>query len=800
MKDKSCIAWILGLLLFAFIVFLPLLHSGYTNDDSMNSFLKGTLIEQNITIVGFIFLYIKSWILTTGRFFPLSTLNFLVFMFTNLFEYKFIVISTIIIDVFLFALLIKNLTGSRALSLFSILILPILFQIRLTHDPILGYYIIPMVTLYTIISLNFFVMFFINKKFYFYLLSLLFFTISLLSYEATYPFFILFFILSLSYFIKESNTMGALKIAFPFLAITVLCGSISLILLRFVMGLGANNTRYGIDLSSNVYPAALIEQISAAFPLIYYIVDPQNLFHYTTKNLANIISINSFFIFIIYVILFVYVSKSFLTEISSNNKRHINTRVLLFLGLSFLVLPGIIVSMVPTYQKYIICWGSGYLPVFISYFGVMFLLIYFIILILSRIRLNKFNIYIILFFAISIAFIGTINYNNNLSVIDQSNEYWLYPRSIIEEGARDGLFSQASNNSTLIIDNADSYPWDQKAFYIMISGVEFKHVLSASHPATTNLVSEIQNILPRTSQSRYVHKFSEKDNIYYLNYSAKSDNEGYAILSPRINDLIISNETILEVTSSYAYIYIKSPNIGSENLARYIEIHGYLINSTDSSIKPFIVEKGDLDLLSHGKDWILFRLHKKDSLVELRSLYIGILQKKGNDQITFNKSTFLLSNAKDEIFHVGFENGLPGKGIVFNPIHLNDSFTIMLNLKPAVTQVPYAAIIGNHPGKGYEGFVIQQNSVNRNEYIFGFGNGKEWLPNIKFNLTENRLDHLLIDVRKNQTSIYVDGKFIGSVNTIESIKNSNMPLYVGNWVNGDRPFNGVIDEIKITNR
>jgi hypothetical protein len=138
-------------------------------------------------------------------------------------------------------------------------------------------------------------------------------------------------------------------------------------------------------------------------------------------------------------------------------------------------------------------------------------------------------------------------------------------------------------------------------------------------------------------------------------------------------------------------------------------------------------------------------------------------------------------------------------GKVLYPIYLNESFFMEILVRPYKGQVAYAAILGNHPGKGYEGFVIQQNSVNQNEYAFGFGNGKEWLPNIKFNLTENKLNNLSINVKKNQTSVHIDGKFIGSVDTIESIENSDMPLYIGNWVGGDRPFNGSIEEIKIIN-
>lgn len=193
--------------------------------------------------------------------------------------------------------------------------------------------------------------------------------------------------------------------------------------------------------------------------------------------------------------------------------------------------------------------------------------------------------------------------------------------------------------------------------------------------------------------------------------------------------------------------------------------------------------------ISRNSEIILFEKGRKNNL-------------KDDFKLSFSNQSLLHYRYDTNTFsYISKDGGSELPGIkVLDPIYLNKDFSIEILVRPNKEQVPYAAILGNHPGKDYfEGFVIQQNSVNQNEYTFGFGNGKNWLPNIKFNLTENRLNHLLIDVRQNTTSIHVNGKFAGSVNTIESIKNSDMPLYIGNWVGGDRPFNGVVNEIRIIN-
>lgn len=641
MKEKSFTISMLGVFIFAFFILMPMLHSGYTNDDSVYSFLfRGSSIEKNISIMEIVLTSIKTWLVSTGRFFPLSDLSMLAVIYTNLFTYKIIVLLTILANIYLFGYLIKNLTGSESLSLLSVLVTPILFQIRLNHDPILGYYIIQLTTLFMLISLNLFVLFLINRKLGPYLLALLFYIISLLTYEITYPFFVFYFILALGYSRKKSNAIKSIKVAIPFFAAPVAGGLINLFL-RFFFGWGITNTTYAFNPALNIYPFTVIKQSFAAIPLVYYIVDPQNIFRDTTKDLANIISVNSVFIFIIYLVIFTYLSKSFLDELSIHTES-INMNILLSLGLSFLVLPSILVSLVPTYQKYVINWGSGYIPVFVSYFGFMFIFIYFICILMNNIRTGRINIPIILIVALLVATVGTINYNNNNLIIKQSNEFWLYPRALIEDGIKSGLFNEISNNSTLLVDNADTYihPWDGKTFYLMMSGIRFRYVWSSGRPLYVFLMSDDPyHILPRAAfvkdyKNRHEYNLASFNNISYIKYGAKSDSDGYAILSPSIKNLIISNDTIYNATSDYAYIYIKSSNIGLENQAKHIEIHGHWVNGLDSSIRPFILDESSLDPLSYSKDWILFRLHMSDKLLDLRSLSIDIFPGNGEKPIS----------------------------------------------------------------------------------------------------------------------------------------------------------------------
>ncbi|MCX5823823.1 MAG: LamG domain-containing protein [Deltaproteobacteria bacterium] len=106
--------------------------------------------------------------------------------------------------------------------------------------------------------------------------------------------------------------------------------------------------------------------------------------------------------------------------------------------------------------------------------------------------------------------------------------------------------------------------------------------------------------------------------------------------------------------------------------------------------------------------------------------------------------------------------------------------------------------MGNHPGYNYfEGFAIQQDGEQEGTYSFGFGNGKTWLPGVKFQLPTGRRFHIAIVVERNKIKVFRNGELVGDADATDVLKNSGIPLSVGNWVNKDRPFHGSIEEIRI---
>src|SRR5262249_33607130 len=128
---------------------------------------------------------------------------------------------------------------------------------------------------------------------------------------------------------------------------------------------------------------------------------------------------------------------------------------------------------------------------------------------------------------------------------------------------------------------------------------------------------------------------------------------------------------------------------------------------------------------------------------------------------------------------------------------LGRDFTVEVILKPESDQVPLATIVGNHPGVDYfEGFVVHQHAPN----VYGLivGDGQAWHHVLTFELEPSRWSYLALVVQGPTVRAYIDGKLAasGGVDGVV-MRNSTMPLVIGNWPGRNRPFHGFIKEARI---
>jgi hypothetical protein len=264
------------------------------------------------------------------------------------------------------------------------------------------------------------------------------------------------------------------------------------------------------------------------------------------------------------------------------------------------------------------------------------------------------------------------------------------------------------------------------------------------------------------------------ENINFIKTSTSSG-EKILILADNYNGVYYAEShtvSILNEPSFAEMLYIKD----------YDRIKKFLLNN--SEVKVFV----DLSYYNPEFDEILNQNYSIKSISTTSQMALLYRDTTKLNQFIFKKES-------DSVYHRNSDIIYPQE-----KIRLNTNFTVQILVKPAAIQVPYAAIIGNHPGyNNFEGFVIQQDNTHQNEYTFTFGNGKSWESPVKFHLNENTWNYFVVTVDARKVSVYKNGVLIESTNVNSTIKNSEMPLYIRNWINYNRQFNGTIKEVMITN-
>lgn len=150
------------------------------------------------------------------------------------------------------------------------------------------------------------------------------------------------------------------------------------------------------------------------------------------------------------------------------------------------------------------------------------------------------------------------------------------------------------------------------------------------------------------------------------------------------------------------------------------------------------------------------------------------------------------------VFHHGFKHLSLEKGLAFRRISLKPRFSIEFVVNPSRDNPDLAHILGNHPGH-FQGFAVERMIGEPGVYLFGFGNGKTWLPIVRFRLVPDEWNYVAILVDGGMLKVFHNGVFAAEINAGDEIENSHLPLWVGNWINRDRPFKGFVDEVRVSN-
>lgn len=811
---------LIGSLILMFLVLSPVLESGFINDDALTSLTPGILLEEHTNIISHSLSQISGWLLGEGRLFPLAFfyMNSIFLLYPGTIVYKLFLILMILINSILFYYLIRLISESDILAIFSFLILPVFLKVTGSQNSILSYNaLIQLTFILFLLSLIALIYYLKTKGRWWLLASLFLYGICLLTYEISYPFFLISILIIFSVG-KERQWKENVKLAAYFSLGPVICIVSAKLLRSYFFGfpfLSGSTGIYSVNPDIRLFIVSLAKEISGTIPLSYVLLDPHKIFGadftvITSETLPTLlfVGVGTFF-------LFFKISEIMLDQMKKEVLVFSNRLTLLLLGIGFTILPLVPISITFRHQEES-RWGYYYLPGYISSFGaciVAICLIYLLYKKLSALETKKITCLLGLFSVIFSVF-SVITVSSNAYVVNHANEDWLYPRQIVEEGIRNGIFSDIPNNSILFVDKYRT--WDTPTFYRMQSGIHFSYIGSPHTPVYSGpYVSK--KILPANSSEcsdTYCHyAFSGSTESYYLRYFSDSKTEGTVILG-KINDIFVTNESILGGTTDKIKIFIKSSQINELNSSFQVVVSGrWADDSEDPPSKIFLLKEKDLTLVSKGDGWKIFSFDSRGKHIDLLSLMVSMGPREDSQLIQTGNSDSFFQNPKTQNFtgsspadmntalQIKYKDGFFGNGVCYKPITVQSNFSIQLLARPsAAIQAPYAVIVGNHPGINYfEGFVIQQDNLHQNDYVFVLGNGKSWNKGVKFHLTQGTWNYLAIIVEDGRIFTYENGNLMDSTTSADIMKNSDMPVCVGNWKQSDRPFKGSIKEILISN-
>ena len=174
-----------------------------------------------------------------------------------------------------------------------------------------------------------------------------------------------------------------------------------------------------------------------------------------------------------------------------------------------------------------------------------------------------------------------------------------------------------------------------------------------------------------------------------------------------------------------------------------------------------------------------------------------------NDMVAITQADVprLLPESSPSIYHTTAKTQLASFGIDVAPITVGDAYSIELLVKPNGEQVSNATILNNmSKTEGNRGFTLQRNGEYANKYVFGYGNGLASMPNVVFDMDDNKWHYLVVEVNRSELKLYDNGKLVGAANAGgQPMLNSDIPLTIGNSAERKCPFRGIIREVNISN-
>ncbi|HEY4900955.1 MAG TPA: LamG domain-containing protein [Terriglobales bacterium] len=678
---------------------------------------------------------------------------------------------------------LRKLTGSVLIPSTCLLLLPLVIQFRSAWDPILGFCAqYPLLTLLLFCSLILFLKYLDHHDRGALAAATVLFLCCGLIFETSYPMYLLYLAVAYS---RLTSRRAAFLASFPFMAVIALLVAISLVLKKLAV---AASQVYKPNFSPAQVLKAYGVQSFGAIPFSYYWLDPYRVFSsQITRWPASVIQgLPLLLVLALIAALWVRHDLSFP---DGDNVQKARTVDLVWLGGLLFALPQALISLSPKYQA--LPWGMAYLPVYISRLGLTLLLAIAFYSIYQRTR-NVWKkwpaltgvalvVWLVLFAA---------NLQHNWLIANAENETYWYPRVLTEQALRRGLLANAKPGSILLVNGA--YSWDNTNEYSGRTG----HLYSVYQLNTAADLTPVFTAAGASCQMvarQQECAFAPTAEIYTVQIRHLANGTG-AVLLARVNRTYQMNDQVRGLLADELTAYFHLPASIPEPKG---SISGRFVQLQQADASPFRIGDDRMGVLRRGRGWELlsFRSGESFDALSLRG-EISPEVSESVAPVVKKETAWELRSAGPPLLHIGFERGMLGTGVQQPAITFSNQMSIDLLVSPENQQVPWADILSNH-ATDYRGIAIEQRGDKTNQYSIAVGSGKEWMYAGDFSLLPARRNYISLQVDGKQTALYVNGALVARTILAAPIASTDRPIYLGNWLGGDRQFNGLIGEVLI---
>ena len=456
-----------------------LIHSGYFWDDAINSTRYLAEKKDNIPLMSHVLSFIRTY-LHLGRINLLSAYYYFFFYIENVSVYKGLIILMILANQLIFRKVLLEFGFSLGEARLGMLLLPILLQTRVYQDPVSGFYgLMQMVTAEMLLCAFFLSRWTRDGRTRNLVLSVLFFTMGLMTYEVCFPFIAMVFLLL---WVRRKSFRQALRDVLPFIAVVLL----TLAGVYWARATFVTKTYAGVRFSLD--PQRILQaawrQTAAAFPLSYYsagYLAPVQGNVYLAAEFMNYDFLS--FLKALHLSDLVILAAAFWCIAQAarfpKGDRSASLMEWLVLGFSFALLPVVTVALSDRYQGQLVP-GLGYLPVYMEYYGIAVLILCLVHALSARSGQSRgFRSLGLSFFTLVLL----LNLQNNRAVTDIMNRTFYYPRNAGEAALHGGILDFMPEDAMLVSDNDRRYIWEanwtNRGLYTQFYGNNSKHLPSA---------------------------------------------------------------------------------------------------------------------------------------------------------------------------------------------------------------------------------------------------------------------------------------------------------------------------------